>query len=471
MKHALVLVLAIAGCGYNHRLVGTPAAVTFADGCRGETRASFDAHPAIELMCVPPQPHNYQSNELRAITESGEPERMAAAVVQCAAYACSDRGYPLADTHFLWMAWVADSLTPEVVARSLEKAHVRADVARAFPARYAAARAIVLARIDVHFREVVLAPMAKARAAMRDDNATLAMWHDKADALVERADRAVVAKGALAKPLADALDLRRDYVDACRKVRGSLQACLADETGTQLSDLVLRLAVDDPTREKAELAIATLDDRRSTVSVAAAALDESLGREYARRKEYDELKARRVSAKALAARFPEPPLAIEPRWSVAEHWGWPSDQRRDAEAKSPQSFQVEVVDTQVRAVRHVGANGLVDFPRVYSHESEQDGCYETGRVSRINSDGTLEYEERCTGAVRDVSKEETPKSLTIPWREAAGLHAKEWVRVAIDRKTRTGHLLYAGAAQYGGELQIGEWRVAARTKVATTERP
>lgn len=108
------------------------------------------------------------------------------------------------------------------------------------------------------------------------------------------------------------------------------------------------------------------------------------------------------------------------RWhrDFAIHW----------EALVPDGAGVGHFAGKIAGIDRRGAIATVRFQDVVNKwvDDDHDSCYETNRVDRVRSDGTIVYREKCTRQVTKVDRKKTPP-VAMPASEVAGLAAGDEV--------------------------------------------
>jgi hypothetical protein len=482
---AALAVLVLTGCPawYRAKLVGPPWATVFYSPYHANHECSDDPEATDEqrwneravavspsqwarwVMCKPGRSAWEHAPPLEA---DPDPVVAAGMVSVFAAHYQEDRRRPARSWAQLAMVWdLARRVDPGAVAAELSTRPLAPRVQAAFVARYQAAQQHVrelVAAETPHWRRVFLAPALAARKARAAADHRLTPWQDKVAALRKVADAEIVDGKASARTLQRAEALRRAYVAACTAVRGDARVCLADPVGWRLRELIARHAKatgDDAlvaAEESLERNLAHHGDPRYDDYLGARAAFDA---EKARFAAYAKVRDSGVSAEALAARWPEPPLDLG---DAEPAIGLRTEQPRHFYANPGRG--TEVIE-QVRAVARHGRDATVLFRRNVEHGYQATGCYQTSRVSSIDRHGNVYYQERCTGPDRAYALDHTVEPVHVPAAEVAHLRPGELIHVIVDRKTRRGHVAWVGAPRPKGDkygrdtppVQIREWRL------------
>ncbi len=88
----------------------------------------------------------------------------------------------------------------------------------------------------------------------------------------------------------------------------------------------------------------------------------------------------------------------------------------------PDAKQLAEVNAKVAALDRHGDVITVRFQDATTTYAEATGCYETGRIDRIDSDGQVHYREACTGSTTH-SEHRKIEPMTFPAAELAGISA------------------------------------------------
>jgi len=101
---------------------------------------------------------------------------------------------------------------------------------------------------------------------------------------------------------------------------------------------------------------------------------------------------------------------------------------------------VHSLSDEIKSVKRSGTQAVVSFT-VKKHEVEEPyACRRTNRVQRIQSDGTLDYEEHCKYRTKVVT-EQPPPPVTVPAEEAGGLRPGELIQLWTTKdQARVGHV-------------------------------
>ncbi len=451
-----------------HRNTTGPAyAATYAAPGPKECAGSYtdpQSLAAAIAMCSGSQ--SISVEDAQALSVDTDPLQAAAYVTSSVVGSGSDPQDPYFNPSLLSWEWdITMRVTDDAVATALASSQLPDFMRTDFAARYTAVRQLVQQRVDSlgdHWREVFIKPAMTARADRAAADQVLAPWYDEANSFVKDADKAVLAGKPPEKLVDDALAMRRNYVAACLKVRKHLDRCLGDVVGNMLTAAIHRLATarGDQALDAAEANVRRLDDYSDPRTDEWQALHESFEAERARFAEYQQAKDSGISPEVLAERWPQPPLDIEPQD------GYLGIAPAERDGGNYESGDVDVVEEEVRQVKHAGKKATVLFRKDTYTDTYQTNCYETNKVSSVDREtGQVYYEERCSGPYTTTTTDNTKKPVTVPWVEVAHVKAKEIIHVVVDRKSRVGHVSYVMKPRPKGDsyssteqVQLREWR-------------
>jgi hypothetical protein len=461
MRHLALVVLVLATGCLGRGLSGPPYAAHYTQVMPCDDKYP-DATSALvsAVLCGA----TYVPVESAAIDVAADPLR-AAALASAVAATPEDEGYGAnhTPTRLAWAWDLAARVDEDTVAALLEKSSLPGYKRRDFLARYGAVRARLREQVSArgeHWYAVFLAPMLEARAARAAADAALAEWPARATERATTADRAVLAGTADAELLADVLGLRRSYVAACVPVRGALERCLGDGTGKELSRVIERVAVavkDQPllAAEGNVLRLADFSDPRADEWIAVRRAFEA---ERARFAAYAKARGAGVAADALAERWPEPPMDLAPQDFVLGVEPPPGSGGYHGRG------DVEIVQEEVRVIVRAKDRATIQWRKNVYRGLEATGCRETNKVDGVDEHGRLIYRTVCTGPDRAYTDDRTVKPVEVPWVEVAAVEKGEIVEVAVDRKTRVGHVIQVmgprkdASAPPSPVVQLREWR-------------
>jgi hypothetical protein len=105
---------------------------------------------------------------------------------------------------------------------------------------------------------------------------------------------------------------------------------------------------------------------------------------------------------------------------------WDNEFKIDWEALVPEGHEVHAIEGVVAGVERHGDKIVIAFRDEVSSWSEGTGCYETGRIDSISSDGHINYREECSGEETHVDRRAVPP-MTVPVGEGSGVRVGDEV--------------------------------------------
>lgn len=94
----------------------------------------------------------------------------------------------------------------------------------------------------------------------------------------------------------------------------------------------------------------------------------------------------------------------------------------------------------IQSVKPKGATATVDFKTEYDTVDEPYNCRRTGRLERIQDDGTLVWEEVCQYSTKKLAREK-PAPITVLAADARGLKSGELLTAVVEGATRAAVVL------------------------------
>lgn len=354
-------------------------------------------------------------------------------LVQCLeAESCLNEGAPgPGEPKQIWqyyevgmMRWYAEQVDPAAVATRLQSVRLDPAARAAFLQLLDRARARVIAVSDE------LATAAEIKHVFVDLPRDVYKQHAAARAKYAAiADRFQTAAGQLAserrggavadKTVADLRDVRAAYASACKAdcsrtplfvamTRQLFWAYVArGESAAAMAEAKLMEHVDPTAAEeiatKQTAAIAKLAGRLTRVN-----------------------RAREQGIDADTARSTAQGNQVFDLGDGRYVYQWASEFKIDWEALVPEAHELRAVDGIVTGIERRGDKLVIAFRDQVSSWSEGTGCYETGRIDSISSDGHINYREECSGEETHVDRTAVPP-MTVPVGEGGGLRAGDQV--------------------------------------------
>ncbi len=103
-------------------------------------------------------------------------------------------------------------------------------------------------------------------------------------------------------------------------------------------------------------------------------------------------------------------------------YAWNSEFAISWQALVPEAGELAVFEGKIAAIATQGGTATIRFSDEVSSVTESTGCYETGRVDSISSDGHINYRQECTGESTHYDRRKVDPVM-VPAVEIAGLHA------------------------------------------------